>query len=549
VQLGWRERKPPHSDGTPPPGGEEPPPPSEPEGPPPDRTIWVYGGLRHVAALEGVAAMHAARVRFYRRDWQLIEIAPKPVLHSDGRTIAMLDMVPIEEPILGMALATSATWVRVNAKGNVIRIDPDPVVPLVAKLHVHWRFPPLHGIARAPSLRPDGSLLADPGYDLQTGLYLALDDGFVMPRVAARPSRETALTALDLLRDLLSGFPFVDEASLAVALSLLITPVVRPAMAVAPLHLVTAPTPGTGKSYLVDVASAIATGDIPAVIAMPPREEELEKRLTGAALSGGAMIVLDNVRRAVESDFLCQLSERKTLHLRPLGTSQTIKLNNTFTTVLNGNNLAVADDLVRRSVRCALDANMARPERRQFAFDPLARVQAERGRYIAAALTIVRAYLAAGSPGKCPAHGSFGDWSDRVRSALVWLGCADPVGTITELRDDDPEYQALGLVFSAWRAAPALAFDDRGVTTADLIGLAEGHPALWEALCTVAPGRGVETGKPDRVRLGNWLRRRVNRIADGVKLMVNRSDRHRPRWQLVPIEEAGPEIRGFGDPD
>ena len=54
-------------------------------------------------------------------------------------------------------------------------------------------------------------------------------------------------------------------------------------------------------------------------------------------------------------------------------------------------------------------------------------VMADRGKYIAACLTICRAYIAAGRPDKLPKLASFGGWSDTVRSALVWLGEADPV--------------------------------------------------------------------------------------------------------------------------
>ena len=50
---------------------------------------------------------------------------------------------------------------------------------------------------------------------------------------------------------------------------------------------------------------------------------------------------------------------------------------------------------------------MERPELRQFHGDPVATVLADRGPYIAAVLTIVRAYLAAGCPGLLPPLASF----------------------------------------------------------------------------------------------------------------------------------------------
>ena len=39
----------------------------------------------------------------------------------------------------------------------------------------NWPFPALEGISCAPTMRPDGSILAKTGYDLDTGLYLDLN--------------------------------------------------------------------------------------------------------------------------------------------------------------------------------------------------------------------------------------------------------------------------------------------------------------------------------------------------------------------------------------
>ncbi len=74
---------------------------------------------------------------------------------------------------------------------------------------------------------------------------------------------------------------------------------------------------------------------------------------------------------------------------------------------------------------------MERPEERIFTGNPVATVQADRGRYVAAALTIARAYAAASRPNPAPRLASFEAWSDTIRSALIWLGCADPVETST----------------------------------------------------------------------------------------------------------------------
>src|SRR5262249_3528196 len=100
------------------------------------------------------------------------------------------------------------------------------------------RLPHVSGIITTPTLRPDGSLLAEPGYDPETELYLA--PGFQIPPIPEHPTREQALAALKLLIDLLSEFGFKRSIggehemrlNRSVALSGLLTPLVRGSLSV-----------------------------------------------------------------------------------------------------------------------------------------------------------------------------------------------------------------------------------------------------------------------------------------------------------------------------
>jgi putative DNA primase/helicase len=97
-----------------------------------------------------------------------------------------------------------------------------------------------------------------------------------------------------------------------------------------------------------------------------------------------------------------------------------------------------------------MDAEMEQPWLRHFNANPLELVLANRGRYIRAALTIVLAYRAAGFPGRLPiAMDPFLEWSDNVRSALVWLGYVDPMQTMEKVRENDPRRQARLALFQA----------------------------------------------------------------------------------------------------
>lgn len=119
-----------------------------------------------------------------------------------------------------------------------------------------------------------------------------------------------------------------------------------------------------------------------------------------------------------------------------------------------GNNSRVYGDMTRRALRCTIDPEVERPETRQFDFDPLQLAQKERGRYLGAVLTILRAHAVAQHPQpKMPPFGSFEFWSRTVRAALVWLGEADPCDTMKDLAADDEERETLAMLIEAWHAA------------------------------------------------------------------------------------------------
>ena len=138
-----------------------------------------------------------------------------------------------------------------------------------------WKFPAIAGIISTPTLRPDGTILKDAGYDPATQLLLI--DPPPMPEIPDNPTRNDALAALRLLKDLLAEFPFVDEVSLAVALSAQISTVCRGAYPIMPVHVVDAPAAGSGKSYLLSTVSWIATGQAMPVLGAGKSEEELGK--------------------------------------------------------------------------------------------------------------------------------------------------------------------------------------------------------------------------------------------------------------------------------
>ncbi len=519
--------------------------------------IRVLSGNRHGAADDGLRALVSANVEIYQRDKTLVRAILTKAKAANGDVVEVPGIVPVTLPILARELGKAAEWERLTAEGDIVRIDPPKdVVEQIFSMTGEWPFRPLSGVIGTPTLRPDGSILATPGYDDATGLVLL--SSLTLPPIPAAPTKLEAAAALATLTDLLDEFPFEigvgdnQDLSKSVAVSMILTTVLRGALLPAvPMHIVTAPQPGTGKSYLLDIAAVIATGERCPVIAVAPKEEETEKRLAGAALSGLSIIALDNVSDTLKGDFLAQVTERPILQIRALGGSAITRIANTFTVFANGNNVSATADLVRRTLRCGLDADVENPEEREFTEDPLAKVLADRGKYVAACLTIARAFLSDPEAKRCRRLPSFPAWSDLVRSALVWLTWPDPVASMDMSRAEDPTRQARADMFSAMRDCFGTGLP--GATTAEIIAKANEtndmlpgvalNAELKEAVMAISRDRQKNLIDPDR--LGKWLRSSLNMRSGNLKLLINRQNVKKPRWYVVESYGAqGGGMRG-----
>jgi putative DNA primase/helicase len=225
----------------------------------------------------------------------------------------------------------------------------------------HWKFPQVAGIINAPTLRPDGSILNQLGYDADTRLWAQWDETLTLPPIPEHPTREQAEAALALYQDLLAEFPFVSELDHAVAVAAIMSACLRGAADFAPLFLVVAHTAGTGKSYLVDLISTIVRGRPCPVITATKSEEEMEKRLGALLLESAPIISLDNLSEDLGSDLLCQICSQRIVKVRILGKSETPDCEWRGMLFATGNNVRLLGDLTRRGLLCNLDARVERP--------------------------------------------------------------------------------------------------------------------------------------------------------------------------------------------
>ena len=246
---------------------------------------------------EAEAALIASDRGLYQRGDIIVSVGDaKAITACDGQVIVRR-IFERGEHALVEDLSVAARFERYDGRSRgFVEVDPPlKVVKTLKDRTGRLGFPVLAGVIDAPTLRADGSILDKLGYDPATGL-LYEPSATNFSAVPARPTRDQAHSAAGLLAELLDTFPFVGEADRSVALSAIITACVRRSLRTAPMHGFTAPTAGSGKSMLVDVASIIATGREAAVTAQGATEEELQKRL-------GAMLLAGDEKRSPGSAF------------------------------------------------------------------------------------------------------------------------------------------------------------------------------------------------------------------------------------------------------
>jgi putative DNA primase/helicase len=258
--------------------------------------IRCAAGKVDVLADEGEAALLLADANIFQRADNLVRPGYAVVTAADGRTTIAAGLYPVNEAALIEELTRVALWQKYDGRAkSFVKCDPPSLVARVlAARQGRWGLRPVSGVLTCPTLRPDGSILSEPGYDRATRLFFMPDPALQMPPIPERPSRADAKQAIEILDALLIDFKFVGEVDRAVALSLFVSSVVRGVLDMVPLHAFTAPTPGSGKSYLADITTAIISGRYCPVITPGRSEEELEKRLGAMVLAGYPTISLDN---------------------------------------------------------------------------------------------------------------------------------------------------------------------------------------------------------------------------------------------------------------
>ncbi len=441
----------------------------------------------------------------------------------------------MDDPHIKGRLARVANYVRTTEKGQTKVIPPDWLVKDVGQLP-YWPFPSLEAVVEAPILRPDGTIFDTPGYDPKTRLYYRPGEGFDVGRIPTAPTKADTRAAISLLDEAVGEFPYEDGASAANTLALMLTPLVRQAVAgPVPLALIDKPQAGTGGSLLAEAIAVIGSGRTAEMLGAPRDEEEWRKQITAKLAAGATMITVDNVEGALYAPSLARALTARTWTDRVLGRSETVTVSQRATWIATGNNIQLRGDLPRRCYSIRLDARESRPWQRENFKHPdlLGWITKNRPRLVRALLTLARAWFAAGKPKApdLPQLGSFEAWTEIVGGMVAYAGIPGFLGNLSALYDKADEGNAEWEEFlHAWWET----FAENPVTVAQLTKKVEIDEDLREALPPdLAEALDKSKGTFSR-RLGNALSKRAGTRygEDALRVAKAGEIRRAVRWKL-----------------
>jgi len=294
-----------------------------------------------------------------------------------------------------------------------------------------------------------------------------------------------------------------------------------------PLHLVEAPSPGSGKGLLVDVAVRIATGRDPALMSPPTDDADWRKKITSHLRNAPSAILIDNISRTLDSDALATVLTSLTWQDRLLGTNDEIRLPVRCVWIATGNNPTVSTDMLRRIARIRIHPPVDRPwerESKEFRHPKLSAWAVEhRAALLHACLTLGQAWIAAGKPMADLTIGSYEQW------AAVMGGILDVAGIPGFMANRLEFYEQADVEGTVWRAFVAAWW--------------EGHQAVPVGVAALLPiaeaTEGFDLGKSDLIRaqrtvLGRRLAKYRDRVLGEYRIVSAGIVHKTATWQLLP---------------
>ncbi|MCF7967960.1 MAG: RepB family DNA primase [Methylococcaceae bacterium] len=510
-------------------------------------TFRISGGTLHIAVNNAERVM-AETGRYFQQGGAIVSVMTPP----GGETAAR----HIRKEALPFLLTGHASWLRNDARsGEWVPIDaPNKVCSGLFDAPEYLHLPALNAIARQPYLRPDGSVVTQAGFDPVTGTFGAFDARLF--NVIENPSESEIQSALRQIMALVIETSFATEADKAAALAAFLTAAARPSLPVAPGFLFNAHQPGSGKSYLQDLAILFATDGDVASATLKANDDEMEKSILATLLRSPAVVRFDEAQGDIlPIKFLVSSLTSEHVAGRILGQSKVIAPSTRSLFLFAGNNIQPVGDMLRRVLVCNLDAKVENPESREFKHDPLTYLRDHRAEYVSAALTLICAHHQAKERMPCRPLNGFPRWDEWIRQTVMWLGLTDPCTSMFAVARTDPNHERLSELLEVWGEC----FGSEPKAARDAIKRADETSQRLKAILLEIAGKN---GEIDATKLGYWLKRNEGKVISGkrferdeskspfakyaARILPNfQTDEQTPKTPTTPSNEIEQSTRGY----
>ena len=451
---------------------------------------------------------------------------------------------PLSPDALKNSLANATGfYLDYGALGKVKGFPPNEICKAILALSNWPGIPEIKSLIEIPVIRPDGSILSVPGYDEATQLYLIpiVDlSEVIIPDDLSQKHAEAS--ARYIQEELFSDFPFSDEASKANMLALMLSVIVRPMIAGnIPLTILDKPQAGMGASLIADIVATVATGRPASMWGAPETEDEWRKAITSALISGGLVIVIDNVVKRLKSASLTRALTAKIWRDRLLGKNQMLDLPQGAVWIATGINIEIGGDIARRSMWIRFTSTCPRPWTRTGFKHPdiLGWVKENHASIISNLLIMARAWAQAGCLDGTARLGGFNEWAKVISGILEFAGVKDFMGNAAQMYDEmDQDVQQWDAFLGEWTTIHA----DSPVSSGQLIDELLSFEPIYRPFQEAMPDDVATAVSRDRRAshsLGHALRKHLNQVYPSGRMLTGEIDAHSNSMKWMVCWVAG----------
>lgn len=398
--------------------------------------------------------------------------------------------------------------------------------------------------------------VANSGYNDECKVYVRAD--------APAISEMELLDSVQIINECLIDFPFEQEQDRVIAISAIITPMLRgiygrPGIRT-PVYAYLANQQGAGKDYLAGIRHLIYTGrfseDAPLSTDKQSSSEEIQKEIITAAINGQTFMHFSNCRGHLANASFEKHTTAATIKGRILGGNTNIDIDNIFEFSYSGNyGLTFNRDIARRTVIVNLFTEVEDTTKRKFSKDLHHWIIENRSKILSAIYTIIKKWHDAGAAFGDGINSSYPLWAKYISGVMTYANLGDPCKPQATLAfDNGGDTETRNIVefnreMGQWLEDPVNSISSfvtdhskDGLTKKELFAL---YGQVFQDAEDKPFGQFDLNIPKDRREFGRLLNKFIGTIRGGYKLMISKPNEKLDRQKFKLVKSVPTVLSGL----